>query len=58
MVLSETQEKELIQLYWDIKVYAKYLEEETYNPYEKIKRFAEELRVIISDDDKINCLKP
>lgn len=57
MYLSETQEKKLIELYWDIKKYAKYLEEETYNPYDKIKRFAEELREIIGDDEKINSLK-
>lgn len=57
MILSETQEKQLIQLYWDIKGYAQYLENETYNPYEKIKRFAEELREIIGDDEKINSLK-
>lgn len=58
MYLSETQEKELIKLYWDIKNYACYLEHETYNPYEEVKRFAEELRKIIGNDEKINSLKP
>lgn len=57
MWLSETQEKKLIELYWDIKSYAQYLESETYNPYEKIKSFAEELREIIGDDERINSLK-
>lgn len=58
MYLSETQEKKLIKLYWDIKCYAQYLERETYNPYEEVKRFAEELKKIIGDDEKINSLKP
>lgn len=57
MVLSETQEKELIQLYWDIKAYAKYLESETYNPYEEVKSFATRLKQIIGNDEKINLLK-
>lgn len=56
MNLSETQEKELIKLYRDIKDYAYYLEHETYNPYEKVKKFAEELRKIIGDDEKINSI--
>jgi len=54
MVLSETQEKDLIQLYWDIKKYAKYLEEETYNPYEEVESFATRLKQIIVNDDKLN----
>ena len=56
MYLSEIQEKELIELYWDIKKYAKYLEEETYNPYCEVKSFATKLKQIIGDE-KINCLK-
>lgn len=54
MVLSETQEKDLVQLYWDIKKYAKYLEEETYNPYGEVKSFAIRLKQIIGNDDKLN----
>lgn len=57
MYLSETQEKELIQLYWDIDKYAKYLEEETYNPYGEVKSFAIRLKQIIGNDEKINSLK-
>lgn len=53
MYLSETQEKELNQLYWDIKKYANYLEEETYHPYEKIEHFAKRLKKIIDNDEKI-----
>lgn len=56
MVLSETQEKELIQLYWDIKKYAKYLKEETYNPYSEVENFAIRLKQIIGNDEKINSL--
>lgn len=56
MVLSETQEKELIQLYWDIKAYAKYLEEKTYNPYSEVENFAIRLKQIIGNDEKINSL--
>lgn len=57
MHLSETQEKDLVQLYWDIKKYAKYLEEETYNPYGEVQSFAIRLKQIIGDDEKINSLK-
>ena len=57
MHLSETQEKDLVQLYWDIKKYAKYLEEETYNPYGEVKSFATRLKQIIGNDEKINSLK-
>lgn len=57
MYLSETQEKDLVQLYWDIKKYAKYLEEETYNPYGEVKSFATRLKQIIGNDEKINSLK-
>ena len=57
MYLSETQEKDLVQLYWDIKKYAKYLEERTYNPYDKVQSFAIRLKQIIDDDEKINSLK-
>ena len=57
MYLSETQEKDLVQLYWDIKKYAKYLEEETYNPYDEVKSFAIRLKQIIGNDEKINSLK-
>lgn len=57
MVLSEIQEKELIQLYWDIKKYAKYLKEETYNPYGEVENFAIRLKQIIGNDEKINSLK-
>lgn len=56
MVLSETQEKELIQLYCDIKAYAKYLEEKTYNPYSEVENFAIRLKQIIGNDEKINSL--
>lgn len=58
MILSETQEKQLIELYWNIYYYSKYLEKETYHPYEKVEGFAEKLKKIIGDDDKINYLKP
>lgn len=57
MILSEIQEKDLIQLYWDIYNYAFYLEHETYQPYVQIKEFAKRLRNIIGDDEKINSLK-
>lgn len=58
MILSETQEKELIELYWNIYYYSNYLEKETYHPYEEVKGFVEKLKKIIDNDDKINCLKP
>ena len=57
MYLSETQEKELIQLYLDIKKYATYLKEETYNPYDEVESFATRLKQIIGNDEKINSLK-
>lgn len=53
MHLSETQEKDLVQLYWDIKKYAKYLEGRTYNPYGEVQSFATRLKQIIGDD-KLN----
>lgn len=57
MHLSETQEKDLVQLYWDIKKYAKYLKEETYNPFIEVESFATRLKQIIGNDEKINSLK-
>lgn len=57
MYLSETQEKELIELYWNIYWYAQYLEHETYNPYEEVAGFAKKLRKIIGNDEKINSFK-
>lgn len=56
MYLSETQEKELIELYWNIYYYSNYLEKETYHPYEEVKGFATRLKQIIGDE-KINSLK-
>lgn len=56
MYLSETQEKELIELYWNIYWYAHYLEHETYNPYEEVAGFAKKLRKIIGNDEKLNSL--
>lgn len=38
-------------LQYDIKEYADYLENNTYNPYEKVKDFARRLRDIITDFD-------
>lgn len=58
MYLSETQEKELIKLYWDIKAHANYLEIETYHPYEEIEYFAKRLKNIIGNDEKLNSLRP
>jgi hypothetical protein len=58
MILSERQEKQLIELYWNIYYYSNYLEKETYHPYEEVKGFAENLKKIINNDDKINSLKP
>jgi hypothetical protein len=57
MYLSETQGKDLVQLYWDIKKYAEYLEKETYNPYDKVESFATRLKQIIGNDEKLNSLK-
>ncbi len=42
-------------LQYDIKEYAKYLECNTYNPYERVQEFAIRLRSIINDLDN-NCL--
>ena len=58
MYLSETQEKKLIELYWDIKAHAEYLESETYHPYEEIECFAKRLKNIIGNDEKLNSLRP
>ena len=38
-------------LQYDIKEYADYLENNTYNPYEKVQEFASRLRTIINDFD-------
>jgi hypothetical protein len=47
-----TNVEKLKALQYDIKEYADYLENNTYNPYEKVKDFARRLRDIITDFDK------
>ena len=47
--------EKLKALQYDIKEYAEYLENNTYNPYEKVQEFARRLRSIINDFDN-DCL--
>ena len=47
---SEIKNK-LIELQKEIKDYAIYLEESTYNPYDRVAKFANELKMIIEDFD-------
>jgi hypothetical protein len=58
MVLSKTQEKELIKLYWTIFYYGQYLEDFTYQPYDEVQKWAKKLRSIIGNDELINKLNP
>lgn len=50
MSRNEIKDK-LIELQKEIKDYAKYLEDYTYNPYDKVAKFANELKIIIEDFD-------
>jgi hypothetical protein len=47
---SEIKNK-LIELQKEIEDYATYLEESTYHPYERVEKFANELKIIIKDFD-------
>ena len=50
---KETLNK-LQELQSEIKAYAKYLEESTYHPYDKIEKFASSLQKIINEIENVN----
>ena len=52
--IYEKSLNELQELQSEIKAYAKYLEESTYHPYDKIEKFASSLQKIINEIENVN----